>query len=378
MVIGTSFALTRKVENLISKESDAMTHQISSHVSQRNSAPFHGSQLVPRTWNRPHEHFSAALDSVWYRLLFRLYGKFVSSTHAFFASKQFTPSLMPITCGSVSSPMGLGSDSLPVSVELFGTPTYLADSMQFHLEYMLRHDTQGVFYIMQTFRGEDPDARHLNQFFHSEAEIRGDLSDVMSLVGEYVCYLANDFLHDFGDELRRLSIGTSHLEKMIELNGNIPRITFSQACKMLGSRDEFYEPLPGGVRNLSRLGERTVMDRMGGITWLTHLPSHVVPFYQAADEDGIHARCADLLFGIGEVAGCGERHTSFGDTLAALKNHHVNPDEYEWYLRLKREYPMQTSGFGLGVERFLMWLLKHDDIRDMALMNRLKDIQAAP
>ena len=66
---------------------------------------------------------------------------------------------MPITSESVTSPMGLGSDSLPVSVELFDKNVYLADSMQFYLEYLLRQHPQGVFYIMPTFRGEEPDDR---------------------------------------------------------------------------------------------------------------------------------------------------------------------------------------------------------------------------
>jgi aspartyl/asparaginyl-tRNA synthetase len=95
--------------------------------------------------------------------------------------------MIPITCNSVSSPMGLGSDSLPVHVNLFGKETYLADSMQFYLEYFVRQpNVEGIWYIMPTFRGEDPDARHLNQFFHSEAEIKGRFPNIQKVVNNYL------------------------------------------------------------------------------------------------------------------------------------------------------------------------------------------------
>src|SRR5262245_31653023 len=95
---------------------------------------------APATWRDPDAHFTAAIESDWYRLVFRMCAQFVHSTNDFFRSEGYSPALMPITCGSVSSPMGLGSDSLPVSIDLFGKQTYLADSMQFQLEYMLRHE----------------------------------------------------------------------------------------------------------------------------------------------------------------------------------------------------------------------------------------------
>ena len=56
----------------------------------------------------------------------------------------------------------------------------------------------------------------------------------------------------------------------------------------------------------------------------------------------------------------------------------MNPSEYQWYLNMKESYSMKTSGFGMGLERFLLWLMKHDDIRDMHIISRIKGIQGAP
>ena len=58
--------------------------------------------------------------------------------------------------------------------------------------------------------------------------------------------------------------------------------------------------------------------------------------------------------------------------------HSVNEHDYAWYLRMKEELPMVTSGFGMGVDRFLMWVLDHDDIRDLPLISRTDEPQAWP
>ena len=42
----------------------------------------------------------------------------------------------------------------------------------------------------------------------------------------------------------------------------------------------------------------------------------------------------------------------------------------DWYVEMREIAPMRTSGFGMGSERFLLWLLQHDDIRDLQLLCR--------
>ena len=56
--------------------------------------------------------------------------------------------------------------------------------------------------------------------------------------------------------------------------------------------------------------------------------------------------------------------------LNALNEHQVDPISYDWYLKMKERYPLKTSGFGMGTERFMLWLLKQDDIRDFQLLPR--------
>lgn len=139
-----------------------------------------------KSWKDPKSHYKKALDSKWYEILIKLQTTFVNLTVDFYKEKGYDFALLPVTTGAISSPMGLGSDSLPVKINIDGIDTYLADSMQFMLEYSCRVVNNGTYYFAPSFRGEKADQRHLCQFYHSEAEIIGSLDDVMSLIEEYL------------------------------------------------------------------------------------------------------------------------------------------------------------------------------------------------
>ena len=126
---------------------------------------------IPNTWKNLNTHYIEALDKPWYKTLVKLENLLSVETINFYKKKGMVTMHLPVTTGSISSPMGRGSDSLPVKVKLEGVETYLADSMQFLLEYGCRLTNKGVYYIMPSFRGEKADERHLCQFYHSEAEI---------------------------------------------------------------------------------------------------------------------------------------------------------------------------------------------------------------
>lgn len=329
-----------------------------------------GEMHAPHCWSDPLAHAAVAADSPWYQRITLLNASIMTTTFDFYRSRNVAPVLMPITVSSVSSPMGLGSDSVPVQVELFGDTTYLADSMQFQLEFMLRHGLQGAYYVMPTFRGEEPDATHLNQFFHSEAEIRGGLDDVMRLVEDYIAALTRELLTGSCRPLIERSTSVDHLEDLV-VRPRVPRITFDEALDLLGT--SYFEEPSAGSPVISRAGEQRLIAHYGGAVWLSHPPCETVPFYQRIDERG-RAMSADLLLGIGEVVGCGARHVGETELRASLADHEVDPADYAWYVDMKERHPLETAGFGLGVERLLLWVLQHDDIRDMQVMPRLRGV----
>lgn len=303
-----------------------------------------------------------ALDNSWHSSVLALQSKFMSTTNSFWSSRHVPFGMLPLTTGSVSSPMGRGSDSAPVEVEMGGVRTYLADSMQFGLEYLCRLSSTGAYYVAPSFRAEQEDQTHLSQFFHSEAELPVVLDELIVTIEDYLLTLTADLELLLGAEeaLRRRDVFRSPA----------PRISFDEAALRLAGVRGAIKEHPDGWRTITSVGERALLDLVGPAVWLTDWDPLAVPFYQAVGAGG-KAVCADLLLGgVGEVVGAGQRHATSDAVLGALKEHQVSPGSYSWYIKMKDYKPMITSGFGLGVERFFMWLTGSCDIRDFEIFVR--------
>lgn len=319
--------------------------------------------------------FLEVVNDPWFRLLVEVQDLVSYETAAFWRDRHVKCLHLPITTGSISSPMGLGSDSLPVEVDLFGIRTYLADSMQFMLEYGCRLAEQGTYYLMPSFRGESADSTHLNQFFHSEAEIPGGLDDVMQVADDYVRHLAAAALDQLAPRLTNIAGDIGHIVEFLERP--TARLPFEEAAILLRHEQDAIIATEA-YRAITRKGERLLIEALGPAVWLTHLDRRSVPFYQAYHPENGSALCADLLLGPGEIIGCGERHVSGVQLTAALRDHDVAEDDYRWYIDLKTAKPMRTSGFGMGVERFAMWLLAEPDIRRLQLLERYNGVVTTP
>lgn len=327
----------------------------------------------PGAWRSEPDAFLAALSHPWYRLVADVSDTVLRATYGYASSMGVRALPFPITTRTITCPSGMGSDSVPVPVTVNGVDTYLADSMQFMLEYGCRIGGQGCHCVLPSFRGDDPDPTHLGQFVHSEAEIAGGLDQLIGYVEGYLRALAAAVADEHGTRLAREVGDVSHLERLAASTRGFERLTFRESAEILADQ-------PGAVvtsgagRGLSRAGERALLREVGEFVWVTHFEHLSVPFYQAfASGDETLALNADLFLGPGEVVGAGQRHSTGEQVRKALAMHEVPEKEYGWYVRMKDVHPMETSGFGLGVERFLMWVLRHEDIRDIPLVSRIAE-----
>lgn len=320
------------------------------------------------TWRERQNSVAAHFSNPWLAQLIELHDIFNHASMTFFRQRGLRAVYLPLTTHSISSPMAPGSDSSPVKVDLFGVPTYLADSMQFLLEYACRFHPGGVFYVLPSFRGESPDDRHLSQFFHAEAEIAGDQDEVMDLVEDYIRALTSAFLSEIDHSVLHQP---QRLIRLAESRNAFRRLTLDDALHILARIDGAIEQRDG-VAVITPLGERFLLRKFDGEPlWLVGHAAATVPFYQAEmANDPCRTRSADLLMGIGETVGAGERHASAAATRKALERQGIDANDYAWYLEMKEAAPLRTSGFGLGVERFFLWLTGHSDIRDMQMVSR--------
>src|SRR5476649_2391260 len=207
----------------------------------------------PKSWHDPRNHFREAIKSPWYRTVVELQSTIQLLTIEYWSQRRALAMMLPVTTGSISSPMGLGSDSSPVQVTIDGVDTYLADSLQFMLEYGCRFSSSGCYYVMPSFRGEKADARHLSQFMHSEAEVIGPLDAVIDAVEEYVCFLSTGILERHADAVFDVAGTAAHLEHAAT-GAPFPRITFGEASIALGMDPEFVDD-HGSWRTITHAGE---------------------------------------------------------------------------------------------------------------------------
>lgn len=343
----------------------------------------------PGSWQEPQTHSMLAIRSQWYHNMFQIQNTLFHSTVEYFHNIcQYSYALTPLTTDTISSPMGLGSDSEPVFVNILGQDVYLADSMQFVLEYFLRfqENLPGTYYISPSFRGEDPDATHLNQFYHVECELLGDMDNAIQIAEGYVFHLTNAMFKSHSDIILNTAGTLTHVTDMLsKLNGKkpLPRVTLDQAIPMLPSADCLewvQEGQPQFGRKLTRKGERILIEKYGCAVWLTEMDHLGVPFYQAYVEGTgqSKAKACDLLLGLGETVGLGERHSTPELVQEALRHHAVPEESYKWYINMRQVTPLLTSGWGMGTERYLCWLLQHDDVRDIHIIPRMKSKKYMP
>ena len=345
---------------------------------------------APRSWNDPRMQFETAMLEPWHgRILALQDALFHESCKYFRSTLGFRYALVPATTDAISSPMGLGSDSEPVRIQLMGQDTHLADSMQFALEYFLRvgRGIPGVYYVGCSFRGEDHDSMHLSQFYHVECELVGGFDRGIEVAEKYIIAITRMFLKHHGATIREITGSLDHINQLVDYyeahDSSFPRISLEAALALPIMTDNCWRHVvperSDKGKALTRAGEQALIRHFGGAVWITDMDHLTVPFYQAyTDTTHAHAKCADLLLGAGETLGLGERHYGSEDVIMALGEHQVEVAPYEWYCKMRETTPLQTTGWGMGTERFLAWLLRHDDIRDMAIIPRLKGSRFAP
>lgn len=293
---------------------------------------------------------------------------------------------------SVSSPMGPGSDSEAIPIKFGELSCYLTDSSQFGFEPIIMNSIDKAYCYLPSLRGENPDKRHLNQFFHCEIEIKGDLQEIMRISEAYVKYMCAGLL-ECPALLKRMSLDpkASHAVAKSTVNaGEFNRITFDEACALLEQHGfgEYINTTDHG-RDISSKGELELMRLLDTKIpiWLTHFDRDRVPFYQKPDpQNPDKVLNADLLFppliegGFGgEILGAGQRQDTAGEIAASLRGQGLSAKPYAWYIDLRQHshYAM-TSGFGLGIERYIAWILGLDNIQDAILYPRLKNVLTTP
>lgn len=293
---------------------------------------------------------------------------------------------------SISSPSGRGSDSKPIPFRLGKENSFLTDSSQFGFEPFLIKNLQRVYCYLPSMRGDKPDERHLNQFFHCEFEMVGRLEDVMKFAEGYVKEMCNTLLSlkNCMDKISDAKENSRRSLKRVVNSINFPEISFDEATNIL--KDD-------RSRNLIRFGKYgSTITTQGEIRlaqilnlnipfWIKYFDRDQVAFYQKpVPHNPAKVLNADLIFPPllhgsfgGEILGSRQKQDNVKELFDSLERQNISPAPYEWYIDLRRQKDYRiTSGFGLGIERFIAWALAKKNIKDVIAYPRLKNFKTMP
>jgi len=271
----------------------------------------------------------------------------------------------PILTGSACE-----SGATQFEVKYFDQKAYLSQSAQLYLEALI-YALGKVWSLTPSFRAEKSRTRrHLAEYWHLEAEAAWyGMEDMMRVVEELVSYIVMKVLEERESELKFLSRDVKPLERA---EPPYPRIKYDEAIEILQKK---------GINikwgdDLGADEERVLTYEFDKPFFITHFPKEIKAFYMKLDpKDPRVVLGFDLLApeGYGEIVGGSVREDDYKTLYNRIIEVGLNPKEYEWYLDLRKYGTVPHSGFGLGIERLVMWVAGLDHIRDAIPFPRFRE-----
>ncbi|MBW1879665.1 MAG: asparagine--tRNA ligase [Deltaproteobacteria bacterium] len=253
----------------------------------------------------------------------------------------------------------------------FGRQTYLAVSGQIEVESYAQAFSD-VYTFGPTFRAEDSNTkRHAAEFWMVEPEIAfADLDDVIALAEDFIRTVARETLAQCPDDFDFFSqwIEKGVADEILEIVSKpFARVTYAEAQEILQQSGRDFEFPVGWGASMQAEHERFLAEEhFRGPVFVTDYPIEQKAFYMRVNEDGRTAAATDLLVPrLGEIIGGSQREERLEVLDQQIERFNLPKEEYWWYRDLRRFGSVQHGGFGLGLERMLMWLTGMKNIRDV-------------
>ncbi len=243
-------------------------------------------------------------------------------------------------------------------VPYFDRKAYLTQSAQLYLEVMI-FSLNRVYTIAPSFRAErSRTRRHLTEYWHAEAEL---------------AWFDNSKIMDFEEELVTRVFNKVSESKEYEILGKRPKELITPFQRM--DYDEAIEiaDVEWG-EDLDYRAEKKITSDSEEPIFVYNYPKKAKAFYHRPNPDNpAVVLCHDLLApgGYGEIIGGGERIHELDILLKRIEEVGLNPDDYYWYIDLRRYGSVPHSGFGLGVDRLTNWLVMGKHIKDVVPFPRM-------
>ena len=309
--------------------------------------------------------------------------------HEFFQERYYTYIHTPLITGSdcegagemfkvTTLPFdhGFKTEDEADAADFFGRRAALSVSGQLEGEVAAR--ALGKIYTFgPSFRAEKSNTpRHVAEFWHVEPEVAfAELPDIIEIAEDLIKHIINTVLKKCPEELKFFN---AHFEKgLIEklenvVNNDFAIMTYTEAIDALkASGKEFQYPVEWGC-DLMTEHERYIAEEIcKRPVFLTNYPKEIKSFYMKQNADGKTVAATDLLVPtVGEIIGCSEREADLDKLIEAMNIRGMNLEDYTDYISLRKFGSVPHSGFGLGLERIIMYVTGVQNIRDVILYPR--------
>ena len=308
-----------------------------------------------------------------------------ASIHEFFQEEGFlyvhTPIITASDCegaGAMFRVTTLDPAKVPLKAggvdwqqDFFDRPAYLTVSGQLEGE-TFACGLGKIYTFGPTFRAENSNTtRHLAEFWMVEPEAAFfELDDNMALAERFLKRIFRDVLEKCGEDMQFFKdrIDPTAIDNLRHVvDSEFRRVSYTEAVDVLkASGKQFEFPIDWGT-DLQAEHERFLTEEhFKSPVILYNYPRSIKPFYMRVNDDGKTVRAMDVLVPkVGEIIGGSQREERIDVIEDRMREQNLDPQDYWWYLDLRRYGTVPHSGFGLGVERVLLFITGMGNIRDV-------------
>ena len=317
---------------------------------------------------------------------FRVRSVAAYAIHKFFQEQGFVYAQTPIITASDCEGAGemfqvttLDLNNLPLTEDgkvdytkdFFNKPTNLTVSGQLNGETFAMA-FRNIYTFGPTFRAENSNTtRHAAEFWMIEPEIAfADLQDDMRLAEDMIKYIIAFVLEKAPEEMDFFNqfVDKGLLDRLNHvLTSEFGHVTYTEAIEILEKHnDQFAYPVHWGS-DLQTEHERYLTEVIfQRPVFVTDYPKEIKAFYMKLNPDGKTVAAMDCLVpGIGEIIGGSQREDNYDLLKARIEELGMKPEDYGFYMDLRKYGSARHAGFGLGFERCVMYLTGMGNIRDV-------------
>ena len=308
------------------------------------------------------------------------------ATHRFFQERGFLYIQTPIITGAdcegagkmfrvttldAANPPRQKEGGVDFSQDFFALPTYLTVSGQLNGE-IYACSLSDIYTFGPTFRAENSNtSRHLAEFWMIEPEMAfANLTDNMDSAEAYLKYVLNYVIQQCSEDLQFFDKFVSNgllqrLQQVVETP--FERASYTYAVRVLEKADKSFEfPISWGMDLQSEHERYLAEEYFAKPVIITDYPKNIKAFYMRANDDNKTVAAMDILVPkIGEIVGGSQREERLDFLLEKMKEHHLRPEDYWWYLELRKYGSVPHAGYGVGFERLIQFATGMENIRDV-------------